>query len=66
MLRDFASYQNARLNAYALAAKDEDAFARMCLTNIKNAGFFSSDRTIAQYADEIWHIAPIGARKDHK
>ncbi len=66
VLRDFASYQNARLNAYALAAKDEDAFARMCLTNIKNAGFFSSDRTIAQYADEIWHIAPIGVRKDHK
>ena len=48
------------------ASLAEDAFARMCLTNVKNAGFFSSDRTIAQYADEIWHIAPIGARKDHK
>ena len=36
--------------------EDEDAFARMCLTNIKNAGFFSSDRTIAEYNKDIWKL----------
>ena len=31
-------------------------WARKCLINIANAGFFSSDRTIAQYNEEIWHL----------
>ncbi|MFR7478554.1 MAG: glycogen/starch/alpha-glucan phosphorylase, partial [Acutalibacteraceae bacterium] len=36
--------------------KDELAAARRALLNIANAGKFSSDRTIRQYADEIWHL----------
>ena len=31
-------------------------FSRKCIANIANAGTFSSDRTIRQYADEIWHV----------
>ena len=34
-------------------------FARKCWLNICNAGKFSSDRTITEYAKEIWHIEKI-------
>ena len=30
---------------------------KKCLINIAKAGFFSSDRTIAQYNEDIWHLA---------
>ena len=36
--------------------KNEREFALKCLKNTVNAGKFSSDRTIREYADEIWHI----------
>ena len=55
LLLDFLPYCEARLRANRDYA-DRDAFARKCLMNIANAGEFSSDRTIRQYADEIWHI----------
>ncbi len=35
---------------------DEKAWAKKALVNIAKAGFFSSDRTIRQYNDEIWHL----------
>jgi starch phosphorylase len=38
---------------------DKTYWARMCLVNIAKSGYFSSDRTIQQYADEIWHIHPL-------
>ena len=48
-------YCEARLKAnHDYANRDE--FARKCLMNIANACEFSSDRTIRQYAEEIWHI----------
>ena len=34
-----------------------DAWNKKCLINIAKAGFFSSDRTIAQYNEDIWHLA---------
>ena len=55
LLHDFNSYQEARLRALR-AAKDEISFAKMCLANIAGAGKFSSDRTIQEYAKEIWFI----------
>ncbi len=57
VLYDFESYQNARLQANA-DYRDRLAFGRKCLMNTASAGKFSSDRTIRQYADEIWHIRP--------
>lgn len=39
--------------------RDRLAFGRKCLLNIAAAGHFSSDRTIQQYVDEIWHIDPV-------
>jgi len=32
------------------------AFGRKCLMNVASAGKFSADRTIRQYAEEIWHV----------
>ena len=34
--------------------------------NVARAGYFSSDRTIQQYADEIWHIEPCDIPTDRK
>ena len=56
LLKDFASYREARLKAYRLYAQDKKAFDMMCLKNVLAAGFFSSDRTIRQYCQEIWKI----------
>jgi len=56
-LLDYQSYIDAKLQANADYA-DRRAFGRKCLWNIASAGKFSSDRTIRQYAEEIWHIEP--------
>jgi glycogen phosphorylase len=37
---------------------DGDAWARKAILNLAASGKFSSDRTIAQYAGEIWHAKP--------
>ncbi len=50
---DFDDYKVKREAAYAAYA-DKTAWSKMALTNIAMAGFFSSDRTIAQYDEEIW------------
>ena len=57
VLKDYASYIDAKLRANAEYA-DRLAFGRKCLMNVASAAKFSSDRTIRQYASEIWHIEP--------
>ena len=57
VLLDYASYIDAKLKANADYA-DRMTFGRKCLVNIASAAKFSSDRTIRQYAEEIWHIKP--------
>ena len=54
-LYDFQSYQDTRLRANH-DYRDRIAFGRKCLMNAASAGKFSSDRTVRQYAAEIWHI----------
>ena len=54
---DYASYMLEKLRANRDYA-DRMAFGRKCLMNIASAAKFSSDRTIRQYAKEIWHIEP--------
>lgn len=54
-LADFASYSRTRAHA-AQVYQDRDRFAQMSLTNIAKAGVFSSDRAVAQYAEQIWHL----------
>jgi len=56
-LADLASYLEADGNLWALYA-DPDAWARKAILNVASAGKFSSDRTIAEYAADIWHARP--------
>ena len=58
LLKDFASYREAQ-DKLQNAFKDKREWTRKALKNIANAGKFSSDRTIAEYAKEIWNIEPI-------
>ena len=57
LLLDYASYVEAKLQANRDYA-DRMTFGRKCLVNVASAAKFSSDRTIRQYAEEIWHIKP--------
>ena len=57
VLLDYASYIDTKLKANADYA-DRLTFGRKCLLNIASGAKFSSDRTIRQYAEEIWHIQP--------
>ena len=57
VLLDYASYMDAKLQANRDYA-DRMSFGRKCLLNIASGAKFSSDRTIRQYAEEIWHVKP--------
>jgi starch phosphorylase len=52
---DFAAYVETREKVYA-DYEDRKAWAKKMLVNISKAGFFSSDRTIAQYNKDIWKL----------
>lgn len=52
---DFDSYVETKEKAYA-DFNDREAWAKKMLVNISQAGFFSSDRTIAQYNEDIWEL----------
>ena len=51
-LKDYIKVKEQALKDY----EDRDAWAQKMIVNISKAGFFSSDRTIAQYAKEIWKV----------
>ncbi len=57
LLWEYDGYLEAKLRANRDYA-DKMAFGRKCLMNVASAGKFSSDRTIRQYAEEIWHVQP--------
>ncbi len=58
ILKDFDSYVSAQERVERLY-KNKQGWQRMCLMNIANSGGFSSDRTIKQYAEEIWHLKKV-------
>ena len=58
VLKDFASYKEAHAQVDR-AYRDKRRWAQMCLMNLANAGKFSADRTIKEYADEIWEVDPV-------
>ena len=62
ILKDFASYRDAQ-NKLQNTYKDKRKWAQMMLMNIANSGKFSSDRTIREYAKDIWGINPIEVKK---
>lgn len=62
-LADFADYQKAKqLSAKAYA--DKRRFAGISLMNISGAGIFSADRSIRDYAENIWHTKPVQFKAD--
>ncbi len=58
LLADFDAYVKAQEKIEALY-QDKHQWAKMCLTNIAKSGYFSSDRTIEDYAKEIWGVKPL-------
>ena len=54
-LLDLREYIDIKERIYADYA-DRDRWNKMAVINIAKAGFFSSDRTIAQYNDEVWKL----------
>lgn len=57
-LMDFRSYAQAQERVEA-AYRDEKRWAKMAMMNVANVGKFSSDRTIQEYVDDIWHLGKI-------
>lgn len=58
LLADFEAYVHAQGNIEQ-RYRNAEAWARMCLINIAQSGYFSSDRTIHEYARDIWNIKPV-------
>ncbi|MBA0184457.1 glycogen phosphorylase [Pectobacterium versatile] len=58
LLADYRSYVDTQDRVDELYAK-KDEWARCAVQNIANMGYFSSDRTIGEYAEDIWNIKPI-------
>ncbi|MBO8434230.1 MAG: glycogen/starch/alpha-glucan phosphorylase [Tyzzerella sp.] len=58
VLADFEDYVRIQ-NEVDKAYKDKEKWAKMAIINTAKSGKFSSDRTIKQYAEEIWDIKPI-------
>ncbi|MBO4298751.1 MAG: glycogen/starch/alpha-glucan family phosphorylase, partial [Clostridia bacterium] len=56
VLKDFRPYLEAKLLVNRDYAADPRVFARKCLVNVASAGKFSSDRTIREYAKDIWNV----------
>jgi starch phosphorylase len=54
VLKDFDPYVKAWKELSGIY-QDEQRWGKMSLTNIASAGHFTSDRTITQYCEEIWH-----------
>ena len=62
ILKDFRSYIDAQ-NKINDLYKDKDRWSKMAMLNTACAGKFSSDRTIQEYVDEVWHLDKINIKK---
>ena len=58
LLADLRSYSDAQDRVDA-AYRDAKKWNRMSLVNVARSGFFSSDRSVMEYARDIWHISPV-------
>ncbi|MDQ0205279.1 starch phosphorylase [Alkalicoccobacillus murimartini] len=57
LLKDFGSYVNVQ-NQVQNQFLDSQTWQKKCLINIAHSGYFSSDRTISEYATDIWGLVP--------
>ena len=62
LLADYASYIECQDKVDALY-RDTDEWTRKAILNVAGMGKFSSDRTISQYAEEIWEVKPMAPRQ---
>ncbi|MEY8390910.1 glycogen/starch/alpha-glucan phosphorylase [Lachnospiraceae bacterium 45-W7] len=58
ILKDFRSYAEAQ-ERVERAYRDEKGWAKMAMLNTAHAGKFTSDRTIQEYVDDIWHLDKV-------
>lgn len=58
ILKDFRSYAEAHKRIEAMY-RDEAGWARSAILNVAHCGKFSSDRTIQEYVDDIWHLDKV-------
>ena len=58
LLADLRSYSEAQDRVDA-AYRDAKKWNRMSLVNVARSGFFSSDRSVMEYARDIWHVSPV-------
>jgi starch phosphorylase len=58
ILKDFRSYE-ATQKKVELAYRDSKGWAKSAILNVAKCGKFSSDRTIEEYANEIWHLEKV-------
>ncbi len=62
ILKDFKSYAEAQKRVME-AYKDTKRWNKMAILNVASAGKFSSDRTIQEYVDDIWHLDKVTIKK---
>ena len=58
LLADYASYMDCQ-DRVAQAYRDPETWTKMSILNAARCGFFSSDRTIREYNEQIWHVSPL-------
>ncbi len=58
VLKDYHAYKLAQRKACA-AYRDKKTWAKMAIMNIAKSGVFSSDRSVKEYSEMIWHVKPI-------
>jgi len=61
---DFRSFIAAQKNV-ADAYRNRESWTRMSIVNSAKSGKFSTDRTIMEYSDDIWHLSPVAVKPNH-
>jgi starch phosphorylase len=62
VLKDLDSYIKAQEKINELY-KDQKKWLHMSIVNVAKSGFFTTDRTMRQYNEDIWHVKPITVKK---